>query len=124
MPTGLPAPPVYAKVNPAGAPVLTLALTSSILPLTQIEDLADVRMAEISQVNGVGLVSIAGGQRPTLRVKVSPRALAAYGLAIDDIRADLTNQNTDLPQGKFDRARQGSTITTTISARRPRTARV
>ena len=67
-------------------------------------------MAEISQVNGVGLVSIAGGQRPTLRVKMSPRALAAYGLAIDDIRADLTNQNTDLPQGNFDRARQGSTI--------------
>ena len=67
-------------------------------------------MAQISQVNGVGLVSIAGGQRPTLRVKMSPRALAAYGLAIDDIRADLTNQNTDLPQGNFDRARQGSTI--------------
>ena len=111
LPSGLPAPPVYAKVNPADAPVLTLAVTSKTLPLTQIEDLADIRMAQkISQVNGVGLVSIAGGQRPALRVQVNPRALAAYGLAIDDIRTDLTNQNTDLPKGNFDGARQNSTI--------------
>jgi multidrug efflux pump len=111
LPTGLPAPPVYAKVNPANAPVLTLAVTSKTLPLTQLEDLADVRMAQkISQVNGVGLVSIAGGQRPALRVQVNPRALAAYGLAIDDIRTDITNQNTDLPKGNFDGARQNSTI--------------
>src|SRR5271155_5093293 len=111
LPTGLPAPPVYAKVNPANAPVLTLAVTSKTLPLTEIEDLADVRMAQkISQVNGVGLVSIAGGQRPALRIQVNPRALAAYGLAIDDIRTDITNQNTDLPKGNFDGARQNSTI--------------
>jgi multidrug efflux pump len=111
LPTGLPAPPVYAKVNPADAPVLTLAVTSKTLPLTQLEDLADVRMAQkISQVNGVGLVSIAGGQRPALRIQVNPRALAAYGLAIDDIRTDVANQNTDLPKGNFDGARQNSTI--------------
>src|ERR1700683_5645723 len=111
LPTGLPAPPVYAKVNPANAPVLTLAVTSKTLPLTQLEDLADVRMAQkISQVHGVGLVQIAGGQRPALRVQVNPRALAAYGLAIDDIRTDITNQNTDLPKGNFDGPRQNSTI--------------
>ncbi len=111
LPSGLPAPPVYAKVNPANAPVLTLALTSRTLPLTQVEDVADVRMAQkISQVNGVGLVSIAGGQRPALRIQVNPRALAAYGLAIDDIRTDITNQNTDLPKGNFDGAAQNSTI--------------
>ena len=111
LPSGLPAPPVYAKVNPADAPVLTLAVTSKTLPLTQVEDLADIRMAQkISQVNGVGLVSIAGGQRPALRVEVNPRALAAYGLAIDDIRTDITNQNTDLPKGNFDGAAQNSTI--------------
>ena len=111
LPAGLPAPPVYAKINPANAPVLTLAATSKTLPLTQVEDLADVRIAEkISQVSGVGLVSIAGGQRPALRVQVNPRALAAYGLAIDDIRTDLTNQNTDLPKGNFDGPTQNSTI--------------
>src|ERR1700685_1999309 len=110
LPAGLPAPPVYAKVNPANAPVLTLAVTSKTLPLTQLEDLADVRMAQkISQVNGVGLASIAGGQRPALSVQVNPRALAAYGLAIDDIRTDITNENTDLPKGNFDGARQNST---------------
>jgi multidrug efflux pump len=111
LPAGLPAPPVYAKINPANAPVLTLAATSKTLPLTQVEDVADVRIAEkISQVSGVGLVSIAGGQRPALRVQVNPRALAAYGLAIDDIRTDLTNQNTDLPKGNFDGPTQNSTI--------------
>jgi multidrug efflux pump len=107
LPSGLPAPPVYAKVNPADAPVLTLAVTSTTLPLTQVEDLADVRMAQkISQVNGVGLVSIAGGDRPAVRIQVNPWALAAYGLAIDDIRTDITNQNTDLLDG----ATQNSTI--------------
>jgi multidrug efflux pump len=78
LPTGLPAPPVYATVNPANAPVLTLAVTSKTSQLTQLEDLAYVRMAQkISQVNGVGLVSIAGGQRPALRIQINPRALAA-----------------------------------------------
>src|SRR6202522_3359707 len=111
LPSGLPAPPVYAKVNPANTPVISFAVTSKTLPLTQVEDIADVRMAQkLSQVSGVGLVSIAGGQRPALRVKINPRALAAYGLAIDDIRTDITNQNTDLPKGNFDGARQNSTI--------------
>ena len=111
LPAGLPAPPVYAKINPANAPVLTLAATSKTLPLTEVEDLADVRIAQkISQVSGVGLVSIAGGQRPALRVQLNPRALAAYGLAIDDIRTDITNQNTDLPKGNFDGPSQNSTI--------------
>jgi multidrug efflux pump len=111
LPAGLPAPPVYAKINPADAPVLTLAATSKTLPLTEVEDLADVRIAQkLSQVSGVGLVSIAGGQRPALRVQLNPRALAAYGLAIDDIRTDITNQNTDLPKGSFDGPSQNSTI--------------
>src|ERR1700734_3807351 len=111
LPAGLPAPPVYAKINPANAPGLTLAATSKTLPLTEVEDVADVRIAQkLSQVSGVGLVSIAGGQRPALRVQLNPRALAAYGLAIDDIRTDITNQNTDPPKGNFDGARQNSTI--------------
>ncbi len=111
LPSGLPAPPVYAKVNPADTPVLSLALTSKTLALTQVEDLADIRMAQkLSQVSGVGLVSIAGGQRPALRVQLNPRALAAYGLAIDDIRTDITSENTDLPKGNFDGPSQNSTI--------------
>jgi multidrug efflux pump len=111
LPTGLPAPPVYAKVNPADTPVISFAVTSKTLPLPQVEDLADVRMAQkLSQISGVGLVSIAGGQRPSLRVEINPRALAAYGLAIDDIRTDITNQNTDLPKGNFDGPAQNSTI--------------
>ena len=111
LPAGLPAPPVYAKVNPADTPVISFALTSKTLPLTQVEDVADVRMAQkLSQVSGVGLVSIAGGQRPALRVQVNPLALAAYGLAIDDIRTDITAENTDLPKGNFDGPSQNSTI--------------
>jgi multidrug efflux pump len=111
LPSGLPAPPVYAKVNPADTPVISFAVTSKTLPLTQVEDIADVRMAQkLSQVSGVGLVSIAGGQRPALRVKINPRALAAYGLAIDDIRTDITNENTDLPKGNFDGPSQDTTI--------------
>ncbi len=91
LPTDLPAPPVYAKVNPADTPVITLALTSATLPLTQVEDLADTRVAQkLSQISGVGLVSLAGGMRPAVRIKVNPRALAAYGIAIDDIRATRT----------------------------------
>src|SRR5208282_2464744 len=103
LPAGLPAPPIYAKVNPADTPVLVFAVTSKTLPLTQVEDLTDIRLAQkLSQVSGVGLVSISGGQRPALRVELNPRALAAYGIAIDDIRTDIVNQNTDLPKGNFD----------------------
>jgi multidrug efflux pump len=111
LPSGLPAPPVYAKVNPANTPVISFAVTSKTLPLTQVEDIADVRIAQkLSQVSGVGLVSIAGGQRPALRVQINPRALAAYGLAIDDIRTDITSENTDLPKGNFDGPSQDTII--------------
>jgi multidrug efflux pump len=111
LPSDLPAPPVYAKVNPADTPVLSLALMSKTLPLTQVEDLAEVRIAQkLSQVSGVGLVSIAGGHRPAVRIQVNPRALAAYGLAIDDIRTDISSQNTDMPKGNFDGPTQDTTI--------------
>jgi multidrug efflux pump len=111
LPSGLPAPPVYAKVNPADTPVISFAVTSKTLSLTQVEDLADIRMAQkLSQVPGVGRVSIAGGQRPAIRVQVNPRALASYGLAIDDIRTNITSANTNLPKGNFDGPEQNSTI--------------
>src|ERR1700729_3512100 len=111
LPTDLPAPPIYAKVNPAEAPILTLALTSKTLPLTQVEDLADTRLAQkISQQPGVGLVSISGGQRPAVRVQINPRALAAYGLNIDDLRTTLGNANVNTPKGNFDGPAQASTI--------------
>src|SRR5437868_9676586 len=85
LPQTLPAPPIYAKVNPADAPILTLAITSKTMPLTQVEDLADTRIAQkISQLPGVGLVSIAGGQRPAIRGQANIQALASYGLNIDD----------------------------------------
>src|SRR5579875_2877111 len=87
LPSDLPVPPVYAKINPADAPILTLAVTSETLPLTNVEDLSETRLAQkISQQPGVGLVSISGGQRPAIRVQFNPRALAAYGLNIDDVR--------------------------------------
>jgi multidrug efflux pump len=111
LPSDLPAPPVYAKVNPADTPVVTLSITSKTLPLTQVEDLADVRVAQkLSQLSGVGLVSLTGGMRPAVRIQVNPRALAAYGIAIDDIRTDITNQNTDTPKGNFDGPSQNTTI--------------
>jgi multidrug efflux pump len=111
LPSDLPAPPVYSKVNPADTPVITLAITSKTLPLTQLEDLADVRLAQkLSQLSGVGLVSLTGGMRPAVRVQVNPRALAAYGIAIDDIRTTITNQNTDTPKGSFDGPAQNTTI--------------
>src|SRR6476659_6196847 len=103
LPSDLPAPPIYAKVNPADAPILTLALTSKTLPLPQIEDLADTRLAQkISQLPGVGLVSISGGQRPAVRVQADTRKLAAYGLNIDDLRITLNNANVNTPKGNFD----------------------
>jgi len=111
LPTDLPAPPVYAKVNPADTPVVTLSLTSKTLPLTQVEDLADIRVAQkLSQLSGVGLVSLTGGERPAVRIQVNPRALAAYGIAIDDIRTDIANENTDTPKGNFDGPMQDTTI--------------
>ncbi len=111
LPSDLPAPPIYAKVNPADAPILTLALTSKTLPLTTLEDLGDTRLAQkISQQPGVGLVSISGGQRPAVRIEVDPRALAAHGLSIDDLRTTLGNANVNMPKGSFDGPRLASTV--------------
>ncbi|GAN78393.1 MdtB/MuxB family multidrug efflux RND transporter permease subunit [Acidisphaera rubrifaciens] len=111
LPADLPAPPIYAKVNPADAPILTLALTSKTLPLTQVEDFADTRMAQkISQVAGVGLVSISGGHRPAVRIRVNPRQMAAYGLNLDDLRTTIGNLNVDTPKGNFDGPNQAFTI--------------
>jgi multidrug efflux pump len=111
LPADLPAPPIYAKVNPADAPIMTLAITSKTLKLTELEDLADTRLAQkISQQPGVGLVSISGGQRPAVRVQVNMRALAAYGLNIDDLRTTIGNANVNTPKGSFDGPLQASTI--------------
>jgi multidrug efflux pump len=103
LPSDLPAPPIYAKVNPSDAPILTLALMSTTLPLTQVQDIGNQRLAmKISQLPGVGLVSISGGQRPAVRVRANPRALAAYGLNIDDLRTIIANSNVNTPKGNFD----------------------
>ena len=111
LPSDLPAPPIYAKVNPADAPILTLALTSKTMPLPQVEDLADTRLAQkISQLPGVGLVSISGGQRPAVRVQADTRKLAAYGLNIDDLRTTLANANVNTPKGNFDGPSRSYTI--------------
>src|SRR5580693_1145785 len=111
LPTDLPAPPIYAKVNPADAPILTLGLRSQSLPLTQVEDLVDTRLAQkISQLPGVGLVTISGGQRPAVRVQADLRKLAAYGLNIDDLRTTLGNANVNTPKGNFDGPMRASTI--------------
>ncbi len=111
LPSDLPAPPIYAKVNPADAPILTLALTSKTMPLPQVEDLADTRLAQkISQLPGVGLVSISGGQRPAVRIQANSRALAAYGLNIDDLRTTIANANVNTPKGNFDGPSRSYTI--------------
>jgi multidrug efflux pump len=111
LPTDLPAPPIYAKVNPADTPVVTLALHSDSLPLTQVEDLADTRLAmRLSQLAGVGLVTISGGQRPAIRVQADLRKLAGYGLSIDDLRTTLGNANVNTPKGNFDGPSRASTI--------------
>ena len=111
LPADLPAPPIYAKVNPADAPILTLAITSKTLPLTQLEDLTDTLLAQkISQVAGVGLVTLSGGHRPAVRVVANPRALAAYGLNIDDLRTTLGNLNVNTPKGSFDGPARSYTI--------------
>jgi multidrug efflux pump len=111
LPSDLPAPPIYAKVNPADAPILTLALTSATLPLPQVQDLADTRLAQkISQLPGVGLVSISGGQRPAMRIQANPRALAAYGLNIDDLRTTIGTANVNTPKGNFDGPTRAYTI--------------
>ncbi|EQD35415.1 Acriflavin resistance protein, partial [mine drainage metagenome] len=91
LPADLPAPPIYAKVNPADAPILTLALTSKTLPLIKLEDLAETRLAQkLSELSGVGLVTIGGGHRPAVRVRINPVAMAGFGLNIDDLRTTIT----------------------------------
>jgi multidrug efflux pump len=113
LPQDLPAPPIYAKVNPADAPVLTLGITSKVMPLTQVEDLADIRIAQkISQLKGVGIVSISGGQRPAVRVVVNPRAMAAYGLNLDDLRTTISNANQNGPKGTLDGPANSYTLNT------------
>jgi len=111
LPRDLPNPPIYNKVNPADAPILTLALTSDTLPLSKIEDLADTALAQkISQLSGVGLVSISGGQKPAVRVQANPKALASYGLSLEDLRTALGQSNVDQAKGTLDGTRQSYTI--------------
>jgi multidrug efflux pump len=103
LPNDLPAPPVYNKVNPADTPVITLAITSRTLPLPQLHDLVDTRMAQkLAQISGVGMVSIAGGQRPAVRIRTNPEALAAYGLSLADVRQLINQANVNQPKGNFD----------------------
>ncbi|MBV9621859.1 MAG: efflux RND transporter permease subunit, partial [Gammaproteobacteria bacterium] len=111
LPTDLPMPPVYSKVNPADAPVLTLAVTSATLPLTKVEDLVDTRLAaKLSEAPGVGLVSLGGGQRPAIRVRIDPNALASKGLALEDVRTAIASANVNQAKGSFDGPLRASTI--------------
>jgi multidrug efflux pump len=111
LPADLPAPPIYAKINPADAPILTLAITSKTLTLPQLHDLVDTRLAQrISQLPGVGLVSISGGQRPAVRIRANPTALAGYGLNIDDLRTTVNTANVNIPKGNFDGPTRAYTI--------------
>ena len=111
LPAGLPSPPIYSKSNPADAPILTLALTSKTLPLAQVEDFADTRLAQkISQLPGVGLVSISGGQKPAVRIQANPTALSSYGINLDDVRTSLQQASVNLAKGNFDGALQAYEI--------------
>jgi len=103
LPADLPAPPVYAKINPADAPILTIAITSKTIPLTQVQSLVDTRLAQkISQITGVGLVTLAGGQKPAIRIRADTQALASYGLSLSQIRTAITNANANSAKGSFD----------------------
>src|SRR5712664_2815853 len=103
LPQGLPNPPIYSKINPADSPILTLALTSESLPLPKVEDLADTTLAQkISQLSGVGLVSISGGQRPAVRIQANPTALASYRINLEDLRAVLVATSLNQPKGNLD----------------------
>ena len=107
LPSILPAPPTYSKTNPADAPVLTLGITSSSMPLSQVEDLVDTRLApKISQLNGVGLVTISGGQKPAVRIQANPTVLSSYGLNLEDLRTALTQASVNAAKGNFDGPRQ------------------
>src|SRR5580704_2853902 len=107
LPANLPAPPIYSKTNPADAPVLTLAITSNSMPLSQVEDLVDTRLApKISQLSGVGLVSISGGQKPAVRIQANPTALSSYGINLEDLRTAVTQASVNAAKGNFDGPRQ------------------
>ncbi len=111
LPSDLPSPPIYSKTNPADAPILTIALTSGSIPLSQVEDLADTRLAQkISQVAGVGIVSISGGQKPAVRIQVNPTALSSYGINLEDVRTGLQQASLDLAKGSFDGPQQAYQI--------------
>jgi multidrug efflux pump len=111
LPAGLPSPPIYSKSNPADAPILTLALTSKGLPLSQVEDYADTRLAQkISQVTGVGLVTISGGQKPAVRIQANPTALSSYGLNLEAVRTTLQAASVDQAKGNFDGPKQSYEI--------------
>jgi len=111
LPAGLPSPPIYSKSNPADAPIMTLAITSKEMPLSQVEDYTDTRLAQkISQVSGVGLVTISGGQKPAVRVQVNPTQLLAYGLGLDNLRTTLQSASVNLAKGNFDGPKQAYEI--------------
>jgi multidrug efflux pump len=111
LPADLPTPPIYSKSNPADAPVTTLALTSNTIPLTQVEDLADTRLAQkISQLPGVGLVSISGGQKPAVRIQANPTALSSYGISLEDVRTALQQTSVNQAKGNFDGPKQSYQI--------------
>jgi multidrug efflux pump len=111
LPADLPVPPIYSKTNPADSPILTLALTSDTIPLSQVEDLADTKLTQkIAQLPGVGMVSISGGQKPAIRIQVNPTALSAYGINMEDVRAALQQTSLNVAKGSFDGAQQGYQI--------------
>jgi multidrug efflux pump len=111
LPSDLPNPPIYSKVNPADTPILTIAVSSDTLPLTKLEDLVDTRLAQqLSHGPGVGLVSLSGGQRPAVRIQSNPKALAARGLTLEDIRTAISNANVNQAKGSFDGPQQASTV--------------
>src|SRR6201999_4411794 len=120
LPSDLPAPPIYAKVNPADAPILTLGVTSKTMKLTDMEDLIENRLApKLSQLPGVGLVSISGGQRPSVRIHANPLALAAYAINLDDLRTTIANLNVNTPKGSFDGPAQSYAIKANDQIRDP-----
>src|SRR5438552_4168750 len=111
LPSNLPAPPVYSKTNPADPPILTLGITSDSMPLSQVEDLVDTRLApKLSQLSGVGLVSISGGQKPAVRIQANPAALSSYGINLENLRTALTQTSVNQAKGNFDGPHQNYQI--------------
>src|SRR5437764_6325888 len=120
LPADLPAPPIYAKVNPADAPILTLGVTSKTMKLTEMENAVESRLApKLSQLAGVGLVSISGGQRPSVRIHANPLTLAAYAINLDDLRTSIANLNVNTPKGNFDGPAQSFAINANDQIRDP-----